>query len=124
MKEASHGVELWVQKRISNDSLSGLLEFPGGKIEGTETPEEAALRETNEEVGVEVSLQKIIRFAQYQFTPLILFVHIYWDDTGLFATEGYHSLNHLIEMRGKIPPNNIQILADISKRFQAVVPLK
>lgn len=124
MRKTSHGVELWVQKRISNDNLNGLFEFPGGKIEETETPEEAALRETKEEVGVEVSLENIIRFAQYQFTPLVLFVHIYWDDSNLFSTEGYHPLNHIIEMEGNIPPNNIQILADISKRFQVVEPLK
>ncbi len=44
---------LWlVQERRSNDEFAGLFEFPGGKMRDDETPEQAAVRETWEEVGV------------------------------------------------------------------------
>ena len=48
------GLKLWMQKRVSNGPLNGLMEFPGGKIEEGESSEEAGLREVFEEVGVVV----------------------------------------------------------------------
>ncbi|MFS8652704.1 MAG: nucleoside triphosphatase YtkD [Caldibacillus sp.] len=42
------------------------LEFPGGKMEGDETPEEAAVREVMEETGAEI--ERIVLIGQYQVT--------------------------------------------------------
>jgi 8-oxo-dGTP diphosphatase len=38
--------------RPEGKSFAGCWEFPGGKIESTETPEEAAIRELQEELGI------------------------------------------------------------------------
>ena len=43
-----------VGPRCSDDSLNGLNEFPGGKVELGETVVAAAIRECNEEAGIEV----------------------------------------------------------------------
>ncbi len=48
------GLKLWMQTRVSNGPLNGLMEFPGGKIEPGESSEEAGRREVHEEVGVRV----------------------------------------------------------------------
>lgn len=45
---------LFVQRRPPSGLLGGLWEFPGGKIEAGETPDEACAREVREELGVEV----------------------------------------------------------------------
>lgn len=48
------GGEVLVQKRASGRSMAGLWEFPGGKVEPNERPEDALVRELNEELGITV----------------------------------------------------------------------
>ena len=43
-----------ITKRSSHASHGGMWEFPGGKLEGDETPLAALIREVREEVGLEV----------------------------------------------------------------------
>lgn len=42
-------------RRGPQRTFAGEYEIPGGKLEARETPEEAAIRETMEEVGIDVS---------------------------------------------------------------------
>lgn len=44
------GLLIWMQKRREDGHLDGLWEFPGGKIEASESPYVAAIREVKEEV--------------------------------------------------------------------------
>jgi glyoxylase-like metal-dependent hydrolase (beta-lactamase superfamily II)/8-oxo-dGTP pyrophosphatase MutT (NUDIX family) len=45
------GAIFWVQRQVHDRFLSGFWAFPGGMAEKGETPEETAVRETQEEVG-------------------------------------------------------------------------
>jgi mutator protein MutT len=51
-----HEDRFLIGRRPDNVALAGLWEFPGGKIESGESPEEAALRECREETGMEVEI--------------------------------------------------------------------
>lgn len=63
------GFEFWTQKRLESGPLYGKMEFPGGKIEAMESPEEAARREVFEEVGFEIpDNQKLHLFKQQQYS--------------------------------------------------------
>ncbi len=51
------GDRVLISRRKPGTHLEGFWEFPGGKVEPGETPEEAAVREAAEEVGLECQAQ-------------------------------------------------------------------
>lgn len=48
-----------IGQRPETHTLAGLWEFPGGKIELGESPEEALARELNEELGIEAEISEL-----------------------------------------------------------------
>ena len=70
------GGETLVCRRPAKSNQGLLWEFPGGKIEKGESPEEALTRELKEELGIDVSVTSIYdaRITEYpEKTVLILF---------------------------------------------------
>lgn len=49
--------EVLIGQRPPGVPLAGLWEFPGGKVEETETPEAAAVRECLEETGLKIDVE-------------------------------------------------------------------
>ena len=56
VRRKSDGKILFLRRSKKETSKHGLYEFPGGKLEGDESPMEAALVETQEEAGLEVDI--------------------------------------------------------------------
>ena len=54
--DLSHPRRLLAARRRKPQSLSGRWEFPGGKVDAPETPDDALHRELLEELGIRVSL--------------------------------------------------------------------
>ena len=62
-----HKGKILVAQRKASDRLSGLWEFPGGKLESGETPEECLKRELYEEFGIEVSVGHFVAESIYHY---------------------------------------------------------
>lgn len=52
-------------------------EFPGGKVEKDETWEEALKREIREELDTEITIDKIIRTIEYDYSDFHLILHCF-----------------------------------------------
>jgi len=52
-----------LQKRSPGRQMEGLWEFPGGKVEPGEIPEDALIRELSEELGVETDSDCLVPIA-------------------------------------------------------------
>ena len=64
-------------KRPEGKPSAGRWEFPGGKIEATETPHDALVRELQEELGIDTIAADAWMIKQYPYSTLIARLHIF-----------------------------------------------
>ena len=53
-------------------------EFPGGKMEAGESPEEALRREILEELDVQIVIERFVQTIDYDYPNFHLTMHCYW----------------------------------------------
>ncbi len=66
--------QVLIAQKESTHKLAGLWEFPGGKMEPGETPEECLVRELDEELGITIEITDF--FAEYTFALETAVLHL------------------------------------------------
>lgn len=64
-------------RRAPFKSQAGLWEFPGGKVEAGESPEEALRREIMEELGVPIVVKQFMGAGEFQMTDVLIRLDCY-----------------------------------------------
>lgn len=113
-------LELWTQVREDDGIYHGLLEFPGGKIEEGEEAIEGAVREVQEEVGIDINPEDGKLFGVYPLElkdkTILLNVFLFPDQESLKGRGEWLAI-HPRELsspyQGKIPAPNHQIIDDL-----------
>ncbi len=69
--------EILIDRRLAKGEMAGFWEFPGGKIETTETIEECIKREIQEELAITVFVGNRIMTIEHDYSKfkVTLFVH-------------------------------------------------
>jgi 8-oxo-dGTP diphosphatase len=76
-----------IAQRPANKAMAGLWEFPGGKVNDDERPEDALIRELSEELGITVREACLapLTFASHAYADFHLLMPLYicrrWEGT-------------------------------------------
>jgi 8-oxo-dGTP diphosphatase len=107
-----------IAQRPQNKTLGGLWEFPGGKVEMDERPEQSLIRELNEELGIVVDEACLapLTFASFAYPDFHLLMPLYicrrWKG---FATAREHQALKWVrskELRAyPMPPADAPLIA-------------
>ncbi len=69
--------KLLIAQRKPDDHLGGYWEFPGGKVEPRETIEDCLIREVEEELGVRIKPEYLLKKAEHAYPECSLILHFY-----------------------------------------------
>ena len=115
-------------QRPEGKALAGLWEFPGGKVEPGERPEQTLIRELHEEIGIDVSEPCLapLTFASHAYETFHLLMPLYicrrWEGHGDRARRPEPRLGAR-QQAARLPDAAGGHSADsASDRFAALVP--
>ena len=107
--------QIYLTQRLEGQDFAQSLEFPGGKVNADETPEQALKRELEEEIGIVVLNAELYERFQFEYPTKIISFFFYMVNEWIgepFGREGQEGF--WIEQRaldaGQFPPANAKLI--------------
>ena len=69
--------EIFIAQRPLKSHMGGYWEFPGGKLESGESPEQALVRELEEELGIVAVPGKLLQTAEHEFPDRLITIYFF-----------------------------------------------
>ncbi|PHM46419.1 8-oxodGTP nucleoside triphosphatase [Xenorhabdus mauleonii] len=112
--------EIFITQRSADSHMGGFWEFPGGKLEQGETPEQALIRELKEEVGIEVTHSELLDTITHDFPDRNITLYFFLVDewkNDPFGREGqpYRWVLQSELIADEFPPANRSIVSLLTK---------
>lgn len=121
-----HQNKILAAKRSEKMSQAGFWEFPGGKLEEGESPEESLIREIQEELGMVISIIEPLSISKFNYTSEDLTVELipftcHWVSGEIQILEHeevqWLTLNEMDNLNWA--PADVPVFMEIKKNWQA-----
>lgn len=110
--------QLYLTRRQDGQDFAESLEFPGGKVDGEETPEEALRRELEEEIGIHVLSAFPYEHFSFDYPNKVIEFFFYlveeWvgEPFGREGQDGFWIAQSELE-EGQFPPANAELIGKL-----------
>ncbi|TNH04018.1 8-oxo-dGTP diphosphatase MutT [Testudinibacter sp. TR-2022] len=107
--------QIFLTRRLEGKDFAQSWEFPGGKVETNESPEQALQRELEEEIGIMVIKAELYERFQFEYPKKVIELSFYLIEEWLnqpFGREGQDGFwieQHALDS-GQFPPANKKII--------------
>ncbi len=114
--------KFFIQKRQQKGLMGGLWEFPGGKVEPGETPEQALHREIREELGITLKNPRSFMKIKHAYTRYTVDLHCFIAEQGTGKIQLTAARNHrwvTLEEMGQLafPAANVKLIRHFKVSF-------
>ncbi|MGI0481940.1 8-oxo-dGTP diphosphatase MutT [Geminocystis sp. CENA526] len=69
--------QILIDRRLPTGLMANLWEFPGGKIEQGETPQDCIKREIKEELGITIEVDRALTEITHNYSEFIVTLYVY-----------------------------------------------